>query len=190
MQTYLVAPSGEATLISAAPRTRAEAIGLISQHASPPVAPGVFRIVTIDEFDVSPHESCSAEIFSIGLRYYDGGRWGLVEASATANLCAGDFYPSTVDVQLWLKALRLCWSGNVADFSCTLEQVDDFHVIQFFDGARLLSSVTWNRPDNDIPYRMPDTLELPEHRWGDGILADITQLYEAVRGLNLLSFRK
>ncbi len=96
----------------------------------------------------------------------------------------------TVDVQLWLKALRDCWPESNAEFSCTLEQVDDFHVIQFFDGARLLSSVTWNGPDDDIAYRMPDTLELPEHRWGDAILADITQLYEVVRALNLLSFRK
>jgi hypothetical protein len=190
MQTYLIAPSGEETLISAAPRTRTEAIGLILQHAPWPIALGTFRIVTIDEFDVSLDESCQAEIFSVGLRYYEGGQWGLVEASATANRTAGDFFPTTVDVQLWLKALRDCWPESNADFSCTLEQVDDFHALQFFDGERLLSSVTWNAPDNDIAYRMPNTLELPEHRWGDAILADITQLYKAVRDLNLLSFRK
>jgi hypothetical protein len=190
MQTYLVAPSGEATLIYAAPRTRTEAIRLILQHPSWRVTPGAFRIVTIDEFDVSPDDSCQAEVFSVGLRYYDGGRWGLVEASVTATLQAGDFFPSTVDVQLWLEALRRRWPVNNADFSCALEQVDDFYVLQFFDGARLLSSVTWNGPDNDTAYRMPDTLELPEHRWCDAILGDITQLYEAVRALNLLSFRK
>lgn len=193
MQTYLITPCGEATLISAAPGTRGEATALILQHASRPIVLGAFRIVTIDEFDVSLNESCQAEVFSVGLRYYEGyegGRWGLVEASATAIRQAGDFYPTTIDVQLWLKELSDCWPERNADFFCTLEQVDDFHVLQFFDGARLLSSVTWNEPDDDIAYRMPDTLELPEHRWGDAILADITQLYEAVRALNLLSFRK
>jgi hypothetical protein len=190
MQNFLIAPSGEETLISAAPRTRTEAIGLILQHAPWPIAPGTFRIVTIDVFNVSLAESCQAEVFSVALRYYEGGQWGLVEASVAANRKGSDFFPTAVDVQLWLKTLRRCWPENNADFSCTLEQVDDFHALQFFDGERLLSSVTWNAPDNDIAYRMPDTLELPERRWGDAILADITQLYEAVRALNLLSFRK
>jgi len=190
MQTYLIAPSGEATSISSPPQTRAEAITLILQHASWPISAGPFRIVTIDEFDISPDESCQAEVFSVGLRYYEGGRWGLVEAFVPTNLQAGDFFPTTVDVQLWLQALRGCWPESNADFFYTLEQVDDFHVLQLFDGACLLSSVTWNAPDNGIAYRTPDTLELPEHLWGDGILADITQLYEAVRALNLLSFRK
>ena len=190
MQTYLISPCGEATLIPAAPRTRAEATALLMRHASRPIALGAFRIITIDEFEVSLDESCQAEVFSVGLRYYEGGRWGLVEASATAIRQAGDFFPRPVDVQLWVKVLRDCWPESNADFSCTLEQVDDFHVLQFFDGARLLSSVTWNGPDDDIAYRMPCTLELPRHLWGDAILPDITQLYEAVRALNLPSFRK
>lgn len=190
MQTYLVPPGGVAIPIPAAPGTRAEAISLIVQCLPCPLAAGAFRIVTIDEFDVSPDESCTVEVFAVGLRYYGGERWGLVEASATATQASTDFLSTPTDVLLWLKALRECWPVCVPDFSCTLEQVDDFHVLQFFDDSRFVSSVTWNASDADTVYRMPNTLELPQHRWGDALLSDIGQLYEALRALNLLSLRK
>ncbi len=166
MQTYLVPPVGVAMPIPAAPGTRAEAIALIVECLPCPPAAGAFRIVTIDEFDVSPDDSCTIEVFAVGLRHYGGGCWGLIEASAAATQASTDFLSTPADVLLWLKALRECWPVSVPGFSCTLEQVDDFHVLQFFDDSRLLSSVTWNAPDSDTAYRMPDTLELPQHLWG------------------------
>ena len=190
MQTYLVPPDGVAIPVPAAPGTRAEAIALISQLQPSPIAGGAFRVVTIGEFDVSPDESCEIEHFAVGLRHYGGGRWGLIEASATANQASGDFCSTPIDVLLWLKSLRDCWPMSVPDLSCTLEQVDDFHVLQFFDGSRLLSSITWNAPDAGTAYRMPGTLELPQHLWGDALLSDVGQLYDALRALNLLSLRK
>jgi len=189
MQTYLIPRGGEPMPLPAAPGTRAEAIALISQRLPWPIVAGAFRIATIVEFDVSLDETCAIEVFAVGLRHYGGGRWGLTEASTTANQASGDFSPTAIDVQLWLKALKDCWPVSAPEFSCSLEQVDDFHVLQFFDASRLLSSVTWNAPDGDTAYRMPDTLELPQHLWGDATLADINQLYEALRALNLLSLR-
>lgn len=190
MQTFLAPPGGDSLPLPSAPETRNEAIVLISQCLPCETPVGTFRIVTFDEFDVSVDESCEIEVFAVGLRHYGGGHWGLVEASATATQASTDFLSTPADVLLWLKALRECWPVCVPDFSCSLELVDDFHVLQFFDGSHVLSSVTWNLPDTDTVYRMPNTLELPHHLWGDAILANFDQLYGAVRALNLLSFRK
>ena len=190
MQTYLIPPSGEAIPIPALPGTRDEAVALISRHADRPLAAGPFRIVEVEEFDVSPDESCEVEAFAVGLRNYGGGVWGLVEASVEARQTASDFVPTTYDIALWLKALRACWQVSPSDFTYILEPVDDFHVLQFFEGQRLLTSVTWNAPDVNITYLMPNTLETPQHLWGDGLLDNVELLYEALRGLNFSSLRK
>lgn len=190
MQTYLISCGGEPMPLPGMPRTRAEAIALISRHAHRPLAAGPFRIVEVEEFDVSPDESCEVEAFAVGLRNYGGGVWGLVEASVEARQTASDFVPTTYDIALWLKALRACWEVSPSDFTYILEPVDDFHVLQFFEGQRLLTSVTWNAPDVNITYLMPNTLETPQHLWGDGLLDNVELLYAALRGLNLISLRK
>jgi hypothetical protein len=190
MQAYLITPSGEAIPIPALPGTRDEAVALISRHAYRPLAAGPFRIVKIEEFDVSPDESCEVEAFAVGFRNYGGGAWGLVEASVEAIQMPSDFSPTTDDVALWFKALRDCWQISPSDFTYTLEPVDDFHVLQFFEGQRLLTSVTWNAPDVHITYLMPNTLETPQHLCGDGLLDNVELLYEALRGLNFFSLRK
>lgn len=190
MQTYLVLHDGTYIPLNEVPRTREEAIALVSEHSSVPGLVGQFRIVVIDEFEVSVEESYEVEVFAIGLQHFGRGAWGLIEASVNANQACADFSPTSDDVALWLEALRDCWPGQSSDFICTIEQVEDFHVLQLFDGLRLLTSVTWNAPDADTTFRMPNTLDIPQHRWGDGVLADVGLLYEAVRSVNYFSVRK
>ncbi len=190
MQTYLKTPSDEIIAISTVPTSRSEAVALITPHVSPPGIRGVFRIFAIEEFDVSPIESCEVEVFAVGLRHYGEGVWGLVEASVDAALASSDFSPTTDDVVLWLKALRDCWQVQPSDFACVLDAVDDFHVLQFFEGQRLLTSVTWNAPDVHTAYLMPKTLDTIQHLWGDGLLADVGLLFQALRDVNFFSLRK
>jgi hypothetical protein len=143
------------------PNTRDEAIALFSKHSSVSGLIAPFRIVVIDEFDVSVDESCEVELFAIGLRYYGRGAWGLIEASASAKQASADFSPTSDDVALWLKALRDCWQPELSNCTCALTQVDDFHVLQFHDGLRLLTSITWNASDVDTVFHMPNTLDIP-----------------------------
>ena len=142
MQTYLMPLHGEPVLLRAAPKTRQEAVELITQHGPMPSAARSFRIVSLEDFDVSPVESCEVEVFAVGLRDYGRGRWGLVEASTSAHEVSTEFSPTRDDIALWLNALSDCWQAVSSDRSCELSHVDGFHVLQLFDGSRLLTSVT------------------------------------------------
>ncbi len=190
VKTYLIPPTGKAILLDLAPSTREEAIALVFARSPQPPATGPFRIVTVEEFEVSSVESCEVEVFAIGLRHYGSGRWGLIEASVSATYASADFSPTSADLALWLEALKDSWGRERIFISCALEQVEDFHVLQLYAGPRLLTSTTWNVPDVDARFRMPNTLDTPLHLWGDALLADIGLLYEALRGVNFFSLRK
>lgn len=84
----------------------------------------------------------------------------------------------------WLEALRECWQVEPSDFRFTLEQVDDCHLLQFVKGSRVLTSVTWNAPDEHTHFLMPKTLDTPRHLWGNALLPDAGLLYDAFGGLN------
>lgn len=190
MQTYLISPSGEPVLLSAAPKTRGEAFALAKRHMAASNRPKTCRIVSLEEFEVSSVETCEVEVFAVGLRSYGAGRWGLVEASTSANHASAEFSPTCDDVALWLNALRDCCHIPTSSCSCELTQVDDFHVLQLFEGLRLLTSITWSEGHAGTAFRMPNTLDIFPPLWGDALLPNVGLLYKALDAENFFSFRK
>lgn len=190
MQTYLILPSREPVLLGAPPQTRGAAIALAKRHIAVSNGAKTCRIVSLEEFEVSSVETCEVEVFAVGLRNYGAERWGLVEASTCASHAFDEFSPTCDDVALWLNALRDCWQTPTSSCSCELTQVDDFHVLQLFEGSRLLTSITWNEGNADTAFRIPNTLEMSPPLWGDALLPKVGLLYKALDAENFFSFRK
>lgn len=190
MQTFLKLLSNEIFPISRIPKTREEAIAIITPHIVLPGQQGVFRIFAVDEVDLPSRELCEVEVFAVAFRRYSGGTWGLVEASSEAVQLTSEFSPTVIDVALWLKALRACLHSPLDDFFSSLDPIDDFHVLQCFQGKRLLSSVTWNASDTHTAFQMPSTLDTANHLWGDGFLPDVGLVYQALDEIGCFSLRK
>lgn len=183
MPHYLESCDGRRMTVRASPQSRQEAINLIHQYFHHPSTISSFRFTSTERFDVSCNETYVVETFTLGLRHYGDGTWGVTEASHGGGLeLPADFHPTPDDVLVWLRAAVMNLGVEPTNLCIELDHVDDFHVLQVLAGTSLLKSITWNMPaPSERLYQLPRQADHAErYIWGDAFIVDIQVVREAV----------
>lgn len=185
MRHYFTSYDGKSFELPTPPRSRAEAIELIRRLSPGDPAAGTFQFRSMDSFDVSAEESYDIEAFTLTMRRYESGHWGLAEVSSIGNMTLpADLRPTSTDVLYYLQEVTAKLMAKAQDVRSILEKVDDFHVLQFLDGTQLLASITWNCPDStESHYRLPRAGDGLQPSWGNAFITDITLVRQALAKL-------
>lgn len=187
MRHYFTSYDGNSFELPARPRSRAKAIELIRRLSPGAPTAGTFQFRSIDSLDVSAEESYDIEAFTLTMRRYEGGHWGLAEVSSIGNMSLpAGLRPTSTDVLYYLQEVTAKLTVKAQDVRSILEKVDDFHVLQFLDGTQLLASITWNFPDStESYYRLPRAGDELQALWGDAFITDITLVRQALAQLRI-----
>ena len=171
MRHYFTSYDGNSFELPARPRSRAEAIELIRRLSPGAPTAGTFQFRSMDVLDLSAEESYDIEAFTLTMRRYESGHWGVAEVSSIGTMSLpADLRPTPTDVLHYLQEITA--------------KVDDFHVLQFLDGAQLLASITWNFPDStESHYRLPRADDELQSLRGDAFITDITLVQQALAQL-------
>lgn len=185
MQHHLESCNEHRASVHVLPRSRQDAIGLIHKYFHNVDAASSYRFVSVGSLEIDAHEAYEVEAFTLGLRHYGDGVWGLTEVSAIGDMSLpADFYPTVDDVFMWLTAEVAKLRVELSKLRIEFEHIEDFHVLQVFLDAKLLKSITWNVPvRTESHYQIPHPTDSVQQLWGDALITDIKLVRCAVARL-------